>query len=64
MIGRKRGELDKNLLELLAMFLIITMNTLIVNTNPVLTKETFGAMRKACIEVSFNMIFPMRTGLL
>ena len=64
MIGRKRGELDKNLLELLAMFLIITMNTLIVNTNPVLTKETFGVMREACIRVYFNMIFPMRTGLL
>ena len=39
-MGRKRVVLDKNLLQLFMMFLIITMDTLIINTNPILTIKT------------------------
>ena len=39
-ISRKRVKLDKNLLQPFMMFLIITMDALIINANPILTIQT------------------------
>ena len=62
-MSRKRDELDKNLLRLLTMFLIITMDTLVIDTKPVLTKETFRAMWETSIRVEFNVISSLRMSL-
>jgi hypothetical protein len=53
---RKERSSEQLLLELLTIFFIVTMDALVINADPVLTKQTFGTVRKTSIRINLDVI--------